>query len=133
MISSTTTVRVRYAETDKMGIVYHGNYFTWLEIARVHMLDELNYPYSTLEAQGYLLPVLEAHGKFIQPARFDDTVTLNLQIPERPRVKIHIDYRLYRDETLLMTGSTVHTFMSLAGQAIRPPKEWSAMMDKHYA
>lgn len=132
MITSTTEIRVRYAETDKMGIVYHGNYFTWFEIARIHMLDEFGYPYRDLEAQGYLLPVMEAHARYIRPAKFDDILQLFLKIPKRPSVKITVDYALHRNEELLMTGTTVHAFMSPAGQAIRPPKDLLAMMQGYY-
>lgn len=132
MIQSSTHIRVRYAETDKMGIVYHGNYFTWFEIARVNMLDELGYPYRDLEAQGYFLPVMEAHAHYSRPAKFDDNVHLALKIPVRPSVKISIDYTLHRQDELLMTGNTVHAFMSPAGQAIRPPKDLLTVIHQYY-
>lgn len=133
MIHSKTEIRVRYAETDKMGIVYHGNYFTWLEIARIQMLDELNYPYLQLESEGYLLPVMEAQAKFIRPARFDDRLQLQLKITEPPSVRIKIDYELYRKDELLMTGRTTHAFMSPEGQAIRPPKELLKLMQQSFS
>jgi len=133
MIESSTEIRVRYAETDKMGIVYHGNYFTWFEIARIQMLDELGYPYRDLEAKGYLLPVMEVSAQYIRPARFDDRVTLFLKIPDRPSAKITVHYDAYRGQERLMTGTTVHAFMSPAGQAIRPPKDLLALMKPYYA
>ena len=58
MLRVTTSIRVRYQETDKMGIAYHGNYFTWLEVARIHLLDSIGCPYKELEEDGYFLPVI---------------------------------------------------------------------------
>ena len=58
MVKDVTSIRVRYQETDKMGIAYHGNYFTWLEVARIHLLDSIDCPYSKLEKAGYFLPVI---------------------------------------------------------------------------
>ena len=75
MLSATTEIRVRYAETDKMGVVYHANYFVWFEAARIQLLDDLGLPYNDLEERGYLLPVLECGAKFLQPAHFDDRLT----------------------------------------------------------
>ena len=132
MLRSETTLKVRYAETDKMGIAYHGNYFVWFEIARVHMLEELGYPYRSLEEKGYLLPVMEAQAKYKRPARFDDTLTVRLEIPKQPNARIQIDYQIYCDTTLLMTGMTSHAFMSPNGKAVRPPRDLIEMMAKYY-
>ena len=122
MIRSQTTLRVRYVETDNMGVVYHGNYFAWFEVGRVHLLDELGFPYKELEAQGYLLPVLEAHATFKNPARFDDRVTVACVIPEAPRARVRLEYEVTLGEKRLVTGYTVHGFMSPDGRAMKPPE-----------
>lgn len=107
MIRSETTVRVRYAETDMMGIVYHGSYVPWLECARIQLLDDLGCPYRELEAMGVRLPVVEIHCRYRESARFDDRVRVSAEIRELPRARITIHYRLTResDEGLLCEAS----------------------------
>ena len=80
MLYATTEIRVRYAETDKMGVVYHANYFVWFESVRIQLLDDLGLPYNDLEERGYFLPVLECRAKFLQPAHFDDRLTVTVAI-----------------------------------------------------
>ena len=75
-VISEKEIRVRYAETDKMGITYHSNYFVWFEVARIHLLDELGVVYKNLEAEGYFLPVVECNARFLAPVRFDDVVKI---------------------------------------------------------
>ena len=72
MPDSSTTVRVRYAETDKMGVAYHANYFVWFEVARCDLLRALGSTYRDLEARGVMLPVIEARCEYRTPARYDD-------------------------------------------------------------
>ena len=121
MIYSETEIRVRYAETDKMGIAYHANYFTWFEVARVQMLDELGVPYRDLEAEGYLLPVLECRAKFLRSAFFDDLLTIKTFIEEPPLARIQVRYEVVRGEELLCKGETVHGFVNTDGEVTRPP------------
>ena len=121
MICSETEIRVRYAETDKMGIAYHGNYFTWFEIARVHLLDELGFPYRDLEAEGYLLPVLECRAKFLRSAFFDDRLVVKTFIEELPLARIELRYEVVRKEELLCAGSSAHGFVTTKGEISRPP------------
>lgn len=124
MITTTTSIRVRYEETDMMGIVYHGNYFTWFEVGRVRMLEEIGLCYRKLEETGFRLPVLEANAKYKSPARFDDTVIIKTYVREKPRARFRIEYELFCDDRLLCTGHTVHTFTNLNGQPTRPPKHF---------
>lgn len=121
MIRSTTTVSVRYAETDMMGVVYHGSYLPWLEVGRTTLLKELGLPYRDLEAQGYYLPVLEVAVKYQRPARYDDTVTIVTTLRERPTLKIHLEYEIKRGDELLATAKTVHAFIDRTGKPVRPP------------
>jgi acyl-CoA thioester hydrolase len=126
MLLSTTEIRVRYAETDMMGVVYHANYFTWFEVARIQLLDDLGLPYRELDKRGYLLPVLECEAKFILPARFDDRLSVQVRIEELPIARIEARYEVTRGEDTLATGRTTHAFMSPEGSIIRPPEEFAA-------
>lgn len=121
MIQSRTQVSVRYAETDMMGVVYHGNYLPWLEIGRTNLLRELGLPYRELEAQGYFLPVLEVHVKYLRPAVYDDTVIIVTTLRERPLLRIRLEYEVRRGDELLATAETVHAFIDRSGKPVRPP------------
>ena len=121
MIESRTQVVVRYAETDMMGVVYHGSYLPWFEVGRTTLLKELGLPYRQLEADGYRLPVLEVSAKFFRPALYDDTITVVTRLRERPLLRIHLDYEVRRGEELLATGMTVHAFIDREGRPVRPP------------
>lgn len=122
-VQSETVIRVRYAETDMMGIVYHGSYVPWLECARIQLLDDVGFPYTEMEAEGVRLPVIELHCRYLEPARFDDRIRVVSEVAEMPRAKITIHYRLSRvgDERLLCEASSVHAFMDEGGRPCRPP------------
>jgi acyl-CoA thioester hydrolase len=121
MISAEVSIRVRYQETDQMGVVYHGNYFTWFEAARVELLDHLGCPYRDLEKRGYLLPVLHCEAKFSKPAHFDDRLVVRVTISESPMAKIKIHYQVFRDQEVLCSGRTTHAFVDTNGKLCRPP------------
>jgi len=121
MITSTSEVVVRYAETDMMGIVYHASYLPWLEIGRTQLLKERGMPYKTIEEQGLLLPVFEISMKYRKPATYDDVIVVKTTMREKPSVKIRMDYELSRGEDLIATGFSVHAFMKRNGQAIKIP------------
>ena len=128
MLESRTQISVRYAETDMMGIVYHGNYLPWFEVGRTALLKECGLPYRELEAQGYLLPVIELGIKFHKPALYDDTVTVITQLRERPLLRIRLDYEVRRGDELLVTGFTVHGFINKTGEPVRPPAAYTEKM-----
>ncbi|MDR2844653.1 MAG: acyl-CoA thioesterase [Puniceicoccales bacterium] len=121
MISASAEVRVRYAETDGMGIAYHGNYLAWFEVARVAMLDKIGLPYKKLDADGFLLPVLKVDIHYVASARFDDLLVVTASMEEPPRARIQIAYEVRNQGRLLTTGHTQHAFMSRDGRAIKPP------------
>lgn len=104
-----------------MGVVYHANYLPWCEVARTQLLAEIGLPYVDLQASGFLLPVLEANLKYRAPARYDDVISIRATMPEMPRVRIHINYEVFRGNELLAVGHTQHAFMNREGQAIKPP------------
>ena len=129
MITSRSQVTVRYAETDMMGVVYHGNYLPWFEIGRTTLLKEVGLPYRQLEAEGYRLPVLEVSAKYLRPAVYDDTLTIVTTMREKPVLRIRLDYEVRRGEELLATGETVHAFIDLQGRPVRPPASMVAIMN----
>ena len=98
---TTSSVRVRYAETDKMGVVYHSNYLIWFEIGRTTLLKEIGLPYRELETAGFRLPVLEVTAKYLRPAVYDDVLTIITTMREKPLLRITLEYEVRRGEELL--------------------------------
>lgn len=133
MILSTTEIRVRYAETDRMGIAYHGNYLTWFEVARVNMLDEIGCPYRDLETIGYMLPVLEASVRYRRPLTFDDRAIVEAVIREKPSLRIHVTYTVRCNGEIAATGLTRHAFINPDGKPVRPPEKFLAAVERHFA
>jgi YbgC/YbaW family acyl-CoA thioester hydrolase len=123
MLFTSVEIRVRYSETDAMGITYHANYLSWFEVARTALFSEIGMSYKKLDDAGFLLPVLEAGMRYIAPSRYDDVLTVTASISEEPRVRIRVDYEVRLAGKVITTGHTVHAFMNRAGQAIRPPQE----------
>jgi len=116
-------IRVRYVHTDKMGVVYNGNYLTFFEIGRTELLRSIGLPYTDLEKNGFMLPVLEAHIEYKSPAFYDDMIVIETTIiPERAAL-LTISYDVTRNGTLLSTGYTKHSFVeSDSWRPIKPPK-----------
>src|SRR3954463_1583998 len=102
MICKDVQVRVRYAETDKMGYVYYGNYATYFEIGRVETLRKLGTSYKALEDSGIMLPVLEYKSKYIKAAKYDDLLTIRTFIRKIPTVRIVFDYEVYNQDMVLL-------------------------------
>ncbi len=102
----TTHVRVRYAETDAAGVVYHGNYLIYFEVVRVELLRALGHPITSIEAQGALLPVVEARLKYLRPARLDDLLEVSASVESVGPASFAFDYAVTRDGLLLVSGWT---------------------------
>ena len=130
MIKSRAEVSVRYAETDMMGVVYHGSYLPWLEIGRTTLLKEHGLPYRQLETEGFFLPVLEVGLRYLKPARYDDTVAVTTVLREKPSLRIRMEYELHRGDELLATGFTVHAFIDRTGKPMRPPAAFAEVMER---
>ena len=128
MIHSISKIRVRYAETDRMDVVYHSNYLIWFETARILMLDEIGMPYSEIEARGLFLPVLTVSEEYKSPARFDDQLEIHLFMKKKPRARIHFDYEVRRGNELLAIGHSTHGFMDQSGKGQRPPEDLLKLM-----
>ena len=119
-----TRIRVRYADTDQMHIVYNGKYLEYFEVGRTEMMREIGLPYSVFEQEGYMLPLIEAHCRFHAPARYDDLLVIESSLEFPIRSVLRIDYRITRDgeETLLTTGYTSHAFvLRQTSRPVRPP------------
>ena len=118
-----TSIRVRYAETDAMGIVHHSRYFVWLELARIEWLRSLGLDYKTMEDEGFYLPVVEVYLKYKAPAFFDDIITIELKAQKNNyRVRFSLDYTLWRKDCLIAQGFTTHVFLNKNRKLIRPPE-----------
>lgn len=133
MIQSQAKVTVRYAETDMMGVVYHGSYLPWFEIGRTTLLKEHGLPYRALEAEGFRLPVLEVNAKYFRPALYDDEITIVTTMREKPLLRIKLDYEVLRGSERLATGSTLHAFIDKAGRPVRPPTAFIERMSALFA
>jgi acyl-CoA thioester hydrolase len=108
---SETRIRVRYAETDQMGVVYHANHFIWFEVGRVELLRQLGFSYRDMEASdGCFIAVVDARCRYKAPARYDDEIIVRTHIKNIRESLIHFGYELLRanDDTLLAEGETTH-------------------------
>lgn len=106
------TVRVRYQETDQMGVVYHTNYLNWFEIGRTELIRDLGMPYHKIEEQGLLLPVVDAQIQFKLPAKYDDMITIRTRIEDYTHLRVHFSSEIWRGEELLVCGSTRHVWVN---------------------
>jgi acyl-CoA thioester hydrolase len=115
MYISETTVRVRYAETDKMGYVYYGNYTHYYEVGRVEAMRQLGTSYKEMEDNGIMLPVYTCNLKYIKPALYDDLLVIKTVIKELPTLKIIFDYEIYNQKNeLINTGNTILVFIDMS-------------------
>jgi acyl-CoA thioester hydrolase len=113
MYTNEIQIRVRYAETDKMGYVYYGHYATYFEVARVETLRSLGFTYKKLEEEGIILPVLTFNIKYIRPAYYDDLLTVKTIISEIPSARIRFNYETYNEKgELLNTAETTLVFVN---------------------
>ncbi|MBL00480.1 MAG: acyl-CoA thioester hydrolase [Opitutales bacterium] len=129
MIHCISKIRVRYAETDRMDVVYHSNYLVWFETARIQMLDQIGMPYSEIEARGLFLPVLTVSAEYKSPARFDDHLEIHLFLKKKPRARMHFDYEVRRGNELLAIGHSSHGFIDCSGKGRRPPDDLVKLLE----
>ena len=133
MISHTTTIRVRYAETDQMGFVYYGNYATYFEVARVETLRSIGIMYRSLEENGILLPVVRFQINYAAPANYDDELHIKTMIRELPSVRMKFEYYTYRGETLLNEAETELVFTdATTKRPMRCPAHLSEILNAYF-
>jgi len=132
MIKREIQLRVRYAETDKMGYVYYGNYAAYFEMGRVELLRSLGVSYKSLEDSGIILPVRDLSVRYIKPAFYDDLLTLETTLTELPELRIHFRYALYNaSNVLLCKAETTLVFIDVnTNRPTAPPANVLSAMEK---
>ncbi len=132
VLENITKIRVRYADTDKMGVVYNGNYLTFFEVGRTELMRNSGLPYTELEKAGYMLPLVESHINYKQSAFYDDILEVKAVIDlSELRATLRFDYEIRVGEGLVATGWTVHTFIKTDNlKPVRPPKIFVDLVSK---
>jgi acyl-CoA thioester hydrolase len=130
-LTHTTELRVRYAETDRMGIVYYANYLVWCEVGRVEFMRALGRSYADLEAQGYGLAVAEATVRYLAPARFDDPIRIETTLVGIRSRAVTFDYVISHAETgtRLATAHTALVSIDSGGRPTALPTEFRALLE----
>ena len=123
--TGSTTVRVRYAETDQMGIAWHGEYLAWFEVGRTDLLRGCGCTYRELEAEGLRLPVIEVQARYLRPALYDDVLEIRTRLTDIGGARVSFEYEVRREGTdgPLATGSTSHAAIDLRGRPRRLPED----------
>ena len=124
-----TQLRVRYAETDQMGVVYHSNYFVWFEVGRVEMLRQLGFSYRDMEQKDNIhIAVVDMHCRFKSPARYDDLITIRTRLINVRESLLHFGYEIVRaeDGKALAEGESVHIVVNSTFKRIHLPKKYMA-------
>ena len=128
-------VRVRYEETDQMGVAYHGNYYTWFEVGRSSFFRSLGYTYAQLEEEGIIMPVIESNCSYKNSAKYDDELLIRTKINQFKGVRLEFEYEVIRkiDDKLLAKGKTMHAFVNKDVKPVnfkkQNPKIWSLLSD----
>jgi acyl-CoA thioester hydrolase len=124
-----TKIRVRYKDTDRMGVVYYGNYLTYFEIGRAELMRDIGFPYSAFESDGYSLVVTEANAKYHSNVGYDTLVTVRTQISDLRRVRVSFKYKIVDEQHgLLVSGYTVHACVDSNSKPMKIPPELRKMM-----
>ena len=119
-----TKIRVRYKDTDRMGVVYYGNYLTYFEIGRAELMRDLGFPYSAFESDGYSLVVIEANAKYHSNVGYDTLVTVRTKISDLRRVRVSFKYEVVDEQGgLLVSGYTVHACVNSNSKPMKIPTE----------
>lgn len=127
-----TKIRVRYKDTDRMGVVYYGNYLTFFEVARAEFMRDIGFPYSYLEGQGYTLVVTEAAAKYHANVGYDAVITIKTTISELGKVRIRFDYQVLDEEDrLIVSGHTVHACVNVKLKPSRIPAYLREVIQKN--
>jgi len=124
-LHGTAELRVRYQETDQMGVAYYANYLVWMEVGRTELFREIGVPYKSLEERGVFLPVAEVYCRYRRPAGYDDLIMIKAEVKELSPVKITIEYTLYNKNSgeELARGFTVHAFTNSDGRPVNLSKK----------
>ncbi|HAK00123.1 MAG TPA: thioesterase [Bacteroidales bacterium] len=129
MITSKTTVRVRYGETDKMGFVYYGNYALYLEVGRAEAMRQLGLSYREMEEMGIIMPISQMQIKYITPARYDDLLTVTTMVHQLPTARMVFDYEIHKHENILLCKAST-TLAFINHKTVRPVAAPQWFLDK---
>ncbi len=126
---SVSRVRVRYAETDNMGVVYYANYFVWFEVGRTDLLRNAGWSYRDMEADGFALPVIDAHCAYRESAKYDDDIEVRTTGTMLSPIRVQFTYEVVRssDAVILATGSTEHATLDRSSRPCRLPERVRAL------
>ena len=105
-------IKVRYCETDQMGLVHHGSYINYFEEARISWISNLGFSYSEMEKSGIILPVSKLNVSYLRPAYFDDDLLVSVEIAELPTSRLIFNYTIKKEEEVIVTGTTVLAFLN---------------------
>jgi acyl-CoA thioester hydrolase len=126
LVVSESRLRVRYAETDQMGVVYHSNYFIWFEVGRVELMRQLGVSYREMEQEGCLIAVVDAHCRYKSPARYDDELIVRTHLKNVRESLVHFSYELLRsgEEAVLAEGDTTHIVIDRQMNVVPLPERY---------
>ena len=105
-------IKVRYCETDQMGLVHHGSYINYFEEARIAWISNLGFSYSEMEKSGIILPVSKLNVSYLRPAYFDDDLLVSVEIAELPTSRLIFNYTIKKEEEVIVTGTTILAFLN---------------------
>ncbi len=124
-VTKTTTYRVRYADTDQMGVVYYGNYARFYEIGRTELIRDLGLPYTQLEESGVMMPVFSVESKFRDVIRYDELITIETTVHDLPSVRMGFHHRIFNEAgKLVHEGNAVLVFLDMeSNRPVRAPQK----------
>jgi acyl-CoA thioester hydrolase len=124
-------IRIPYADTDKMSVVYHANYLKYFEMGRTELMRQIGFTYDEMEKQGFYFPVVNAQCNYRAPAHYDDLITVETTISELKNVTITFSYKIKCQDKLLVTGSTKHPLVNYAFKPTRIPQNLKELLQNH--
>ena len=124
-------IRIPYADTDKMGVVYHANYLKYFEMGRTELMRQIGFTYDEMEKQGLYFPVVNAQCNYHAPAHYDDLITVETTISEIKNVTVTFSYKIKYQDKVLVIGSTKHPLVNYAFKPTRIPQNLKDLLQKH--
>ena len=132
MRTNEISFRIRYSETDQMGVVYHGNYAQYLEMGRIEWLRERGISYKQMEEDGIMLPVISLNINYLKPAKYDDLLTLKTKLSKKPSARIQFEYELYNCDTLVTHATITLVFVNMkTNRPTRAPEYLLKKIEKY--
>ncbi len=130
MYSTSSSIRVRYADTDQMHGVYNGRYFEYFEVGRADLMRSLGMTYRQFEEAGFYFPLTEAYAKYLHQIQYDDVIEVVSMLKEIPAARLRIEYEIFAHGEKMTEGFTVHSFMDVkSGKPVRAPKIFLDLLD----